>query len=63
MVRRMAEHLLAPGCRVLTPFSGSGSEVIALLLAGAGHVEAVEREPQYVEIAGARLKHWIKRHD
>lgn len=58
-VQRIAAHILTPGSRVLTPFSGSGSEMIALLKAGAGHVEGIERESEYAQIARLRVEHWL----
>lgn len=44
--------------RLLVPFSGSGSEMIGALRAGWDEVVGIEREPEYVEIAEARLAHW-----
>ncbi len=44
---------------VLDPFCGSGSTGAAAMLEGAQFV-GVEREPQYVEIACARLSHWAQ---
>lgn len=46
--------------RLLVPFSGSGSEMIGALLAGWDEVVGIEREPEYAEIAEARLRHWTR---
>ena len=42
--------------RICVPYAGSGSEVVGCLLAGWEEVVAIEREPEYVSIARARLK-------
>jgi site-specific DNA-methyltransferase (adenine-specific) len=42
--------------RILVPFSGSGSEMIALLQAGWDEVVGIEREAKYIRIADARIK-------
>ena len=44
---------------LLVPFSGSGSEMIGAMLAGWQHIQGCESEPEYIEIAEARLHHWI----
>jgi DNA modification methylase len=46
-----------PGGIVLDPFAGSGSTGAAALLEGRLFL-GVEREPEYVDIACARLTHW-----
>jgi hypothetical protein len=46
--------------RLLVPFSGSGSEMIGGMLAGWDEVTGIELQPEYVEIAQARLRHWEK---
>ena len=43
--------------RLLVPFSGSGSEMIGSLRAGWDEVVGIEREPAYVAISEARLRH------
>lgn len=43
--------------RILVPFSGSGSEMIGCLKAGWDEVVGIEINPDYVEIAVARIKH------
>ncbi len=45
--------------RILIPFSGSGSEMIAAGLAGWDEIVGIEREAEYAEIARARLRHWL----
>jgi site-specific DNA-methyltransferase (adenine-specific) len=42
---------------VLDPFCGSGSTGIGAVMEGRRFV-GLEREPQYVEIARARIAHW-----
>jgi site-specific DNA-methyltransferase (adenine-specific) len=55
----LMEHLLKlvvpPGGRVLDPFAGSGSTLIAAAALGLDAV-GIEREPRYVEIATSRLR-------
>jgi site-specific DNA-methyltransferase (adenine-specific) len=41
----------------LDPFLGSGTTAIAVVLNGR-HYIGIEREPEYIEIAKARIKHW-----
>jgi hypothetical protein len=41
--------------RLLVPFCGSGSEIIGALRAGWDHVEGIEREAAYVDLAHARI--------
>ena len=48
------------GGRLLVPFSGSGSEMIGALQAGWEYVEGVELTEEYIPIAEARIKHWVK---
>ena len=48
------------GGRLLVPFSGSGSEMIGALQAGWEYVEGVELTEEYIPIAEARIKYWIK---
>lgn len=52
-----------PGARLLVPYSGVGSEMIGALLAGWPHVYGIEGDfdgAGYVEIAHARIAHWLK---
>jgi DNA modification methylase len=44
---------------VLDPFAGSGTTGIAATLEGFDFI-GIEREPEYVEIAKARIEHWQK---
>lgn len=46
--------------RILTPFAGSGSEMIGALQAGWDETVGIEREREYVEIARARLAHFSR---
>lgn len=45
--------------RLLVPFSGSGSEMIAGLLAGWNEVTGIEEDPAYCRIAKCRIRHWV----
>jgi site-specific DNA-methyltransferase (adenine-specific) len=47
--------------RILTPYSGVGSEVIGALLAGWDDATGIELDPTYADIARARTAHWIMR--
>lgn len=54
-------RLILPPCAdaaLLVPYSGAGSEMIGALRAGWGTVVGIEREPEYVSIAMARLDAW-----
>ena len=51
------------GGRLLVPFSGSGSEMIGALQAGWEYVEGVELTEEYIPIAEARIKYWLKQKD
>jgi DNA modification methylase len=46
----------------LDPFAGSGSTLIAVLN-NDRHFIGIEKEPDYVEIAKARIKYWSSRKD
>jgi site-specific DNA-methyltransferase (adenine-specific) len=63
LCRYLATMLLPPARetprRLLVPFSGSGSEMIGALRAGWDHAEGIERDPDYIAIAHARLKHHL----
>jgi DNA modification methylase len=52
--------VVPPGGVVLDPFAGSGSTGIAAVLEDRAFL-GVEREPEYVDIACARLTHWANR--
>lgn len=45
--------------RILTPFSGVGSEVIGALRAGWDEAVGIELDTGYAEIARARVAHWV----
>ena len=44
--------------RLLVPFCGSGSEVLAALQAGWDEVVGVDMVDDYLDIARARVRHW-----
>jgi site-specific DNA-methyltransferase (adenine-specific) len=44
--------------RILCPFSGSGSEMIAAAIAGWEFVQGIEMSAEYIEIAKARWAYW-----
>ena len=46
--------------RILVPFAGVMSEGIGCGLAGWDEIVGVELMPEYVEIAEARLAHWLE---
>jgi DNA modification methylase len=60
----LARLLLPPAAyaplRLLTPFSGSGSELIGGLLAGFDEMVGIERSKHFNTIANARLDFWAK---
>ncbi len=45
---------------LLIPYSGAGSEMIGALQAGWPMVFGIERDPEYIDIANARLTAWKK---
>lgn len=45
---------------VLDPFAGSGTTGAAVVLEGAARFLGIERDPAYVSIARARIKHWAR---
>ena len=45
--------------RLLTPFSGSGSEMIGAFKGGWDHVTGIELQEQHVAIAHQRLEWWV----
>jgi DNA modification methylase len=59
LMRWLVRLLTPPGGLVLDPFAGSGSTGAAALLEGARFL-GIEREPDYVPIARARIKHWAR---
>jgi 16S rRNA G966 N2-methylase RsmD len=60
LIRHLAALLLPPASvsprRLLIPFAGSGSEVIGAIRAGWDEVYGVERDPEYVRVARARIE-------
>jgi hypothetical protein len=62
LLHHLASLLLPPDAyaprRILIPFAGSGSEMIAAQLAGWEQVDGIEREAEYVAINEARRKFW-----
>lgn len=44
--------------KIIYPFAGSGSEIIGGIKAGFTNWQACELNPEYVEIAKARIKYW-----
>lgn len=57
LMRYMCRLITPPGGVVLDPFMGSGTTGIAAVQEGFGFV-GIEREPDYAEIAAARIAHW-----
>lgn len=45
---------------LLVPFAGSGSEIIGALRAGWEDVVGIERDPESIAIAEARIKRWLQ---
>ena len=58
LMRWLVRLVTPPGGVVLDPFAGSGTTCIAAGLEGFGFL-ACEREAEYVEIAEARIAHWL----
>lgn len=54
LMRHLVRLVTPPGGTVLDPFLGSGTTAIACEEEGFGWV-GIEKEPEYVKIAGARL--------
>jgi DNA modification methylase len=59
LMRWLVRLVTPPGGTVLDPFAGSGTTGIAATLEGFDFI-GIEREPEYVEIARARIEHWQK---
>jgi DNA modification methylase len=57
LMRWLVALVTPPEGVVLDPFAGSGSTGAAALLEGRQFV-GIEREPEYIDIACARLTHW-----
>jgi|DEB0MinimDraft_3_1074331.scaffolds.fasta_scaffold07060_2 DNA modification methylase len=60
LMRYLVRLVTPPGSTVLDPFMGSGTTGIAAALEGFDFV-GIEREPEYLEIAQARIAHWSQR--
>jgi DNA modification methylase len=56
-MRWLVRLVTPPGGVVLDPFCGSGTTGAAAVLEGRQFL-GIEREPEYVDIACARLTHW-----
>jgi DNA modification methylase len=59
LMRWLVRLLTPPGGLILDPFAGSGSTGAAAVLEGARFL-GIEREPEYVPIARARIGHWAR---
>jgi len=59
LMRWLVRLVTPPGGILLEPFAGSGSTCIAAGMEGFDFL-ACEREKEYVEIAEARLAHWLR---
>lgn len=59
-MRWLTRLVCPPGGLVLDPFTGSGTTGIACVLEGFRFV-GVERDPDYVAIARARIAWWAER--
>lgn len=57
LMRYLVRLVSPPGGTVLDPFLGSGTTGIAAILEGFEFV-GIEREPEYLAIAEARIAHW-----
>jgi hypothetical protein len=44
--------------RILIPYSGTGSEILGAMRAGWDEIVGIEREPEYIAIAHARIARW-----
>jgi site-specific DNA-methyltransferase (adenine-specific) len=60
LARYLARLILPPipDARMVTPFSGSGSEVIGALQAGWSHVDGIDSWDVAARISRARIEHW-----
>lgn len=47
-----------PEARILIPYAGTGSEIIAAMIAGWRRIVAVEMSPQWAEVARRRVAWW-----
>jgi len=60
LMRYLVRLVTPPGGTVLDPFMGSGTTGIAAALERFDFV-GIERDPEYLEIAQARIAHWSQR--
>lgn len=58
LMRYLVRLVLPPGGRLLDPFAGSGTTIIAGVLEGAEVSVGIEKEAEYVRLAQARIDHW-----
>jgi site-specific DNA-methyltransferase (adenine-specific) len=59
LMRWLVRLITPPGGVVLDPFCGSGSSGAAAMLEDRQFL-GIEREPEYVQVARARLEHWAR---
>ncbi len=57
LLRYLSKLVTPPGGTILDPFMGSGSGGCAAVLEGFNYI-GIEMEPEYLEIARARIEHW-----
>ena len=62
LMRYLCRLVTPPDGLVLDPFTGSGSTGCAAMLEGF-RFHGIEREPEYVAIATARIAHWARQAD
>lgn len=58
-MRWLCRLVTPPGGTILDPFLGSGTTGAAAVLEGFGFI-GIEREPDYIEIAEARIAFWAQ---
>ncbi len=59
LMRWLVRLVTSPGGTCLDPFLGSGSTGCAAVLEGFDFI-GIEREPEYVDIANARIEFWAQ---
>lgn len=59
LMRHLVRLVTPPGGKVLDPFAGSGTTLIAAHLEGCFGV-GIERDPAYAQIAQDRIDHWTQ---